>query len=90
MLVLPLYCSAETCTSQLARSWKSRDGWLKQMVQTASLSWVMGEGIRIAREAMGKKAYLTSNIPIAEELTGIQTILAAHQPNFEAPWHPLS
>lgn len=58
------------------------------MVQRASLSWVMGEGIRIAREAMGKKAYF--NIPTAEELTGIQTILAAHQPNFETPWHPLS
>jgi len=28
VLVLPLYCSAETCTSQLARSWKSRDVWL--------------------------------------------------------------
>lgn len=60
------------------------------VVQRASLSWVVGEGIRIAREAMGKKAYLTSNIPTAEELTGIQTTLAAHQPNFEAPWHLLS
>lgn len=60
------------------------------VVQRASLSWVMGEGIRIAREAMGKKAYLTSNIPTSEELIGIQTILAAHQSNFEAPWCPLS
>lgn len=60
------------------------------VVQRASLSWVMGERIIIAREAMAKKAYLTSNIPTAEELTGIQTIRAAHQPNFEAPWHPLS
>lgn len=60
------------------------------VVQRASLSWVMGKGVRIKREAIGKKAYLTSNIPAAEELTGIQTILAAHQPNFETPWHPLS
>lgn len=27
------------------------------VVQRASLSWVMGEGVGIAREAMGKNAY---------------------------------
>lgn len=48
------------------------------------------EGIRTAREAMGKKAYLTSNVTAAEELSGMQTILAAHHADFEALWDPLS
>lgn len=56
------------------------------MVQRASLSWVMEE--LMDKNCKGRKH--TSNIPTAEELTGIQTILAAHQPNFETPWHPMS
>lgn len=56
VLVLPLYCSAETCTSQLARSWTSRNVWLRQDVGSSEGFYVLGEWQR-ARTARKPWAY---------------------------------